>query len=312
MGRGSWRRRLGLACAVGIVVALAAPAGANTFAQGKAKTAPLLFAVQGTGGTYTDDGNGTATLTLTGVNGQATWFTDRPQRQAGNTAIPVALQTIGFAKDPPNAVMTVSLADPDHDALAVKLENPSFDEANAALTFEVTRLRKPPDAGLEAYRSQLDDSVHPSFGQFSLFIDDSNAPVTRTGSPKVPQVSSQDAVPLHVVVRLVKTSPHITIKPIWDGWNQCIVERPFPESVIDKGPNPRLDETAYEVRAWKNFSGACGVEQSRMHWKLDGPGGAVEEIQVVGTFNTITCIDIAGRDRWNISCSGADVHVNRI
>jgi hypothetical protein len=189
MGRRLKRRRVVLGCALGLLMGmsgLALPANADIATKNQPKTAALLFVLQGTGGTYADNGNGTATLTLTGVNGLATWFNDRPQRQAGTAAIPDSLKMIGFAKDPPNAVMTVSLADPKHDALAVKLETPSYDQANATLTFTATPLKKPPGAGLSGYRSQLDHSVDPSFGEFSLFVDDTNTRVTPEGAPNAP------------------------------------------------------------------------------------------------------------------------------
>jgi hypothetical protein len=97
VGRESWRRRVGLSCALGVLLAVTASAplaSAKTAAKvnkNKPRTAAVLFVVQGTGGSYADTGDGTATLTLTGVNGQATWFNDRPQRQAGSASPKIRL-----------------------------------------------------------------------------------------------------------------------------------------------------------------------------------------------------------------------------
>jgi hypothetical protein len=306
MGRGSWRPRVVLTCAICVLIAmstLAAPASANTAAKAKPKSAALLFVVQGTGGTYTDNGNGTAALTLTGVNGSATWFNDRPQRQAGTTAIPAALEMIGFVKDPPNAVMTVSLADPKHDALAVKLETPSYDEANATLTFAATPLNKPPGAGLGAYRSQLDDSVEPSFGEFSLFIDDTNTRVTPTGAPTAAGGFNDFAIQVNAAAR--STRQRIDIKPLWDAWNQCILEG-TPNRVTNADVALRTAgsdyPTQFTLSAERNTSGSCGVLQSRMHWLLTRRGAnGVEEIRVLGSAlgPTVECVDLE---------AGFDVH----
>lgn len=273
----------------------------------------MLFVVQGTGGSYADTGDGTATLTLTGVNGQATWFNDRPQRQAGTAAVPAALEMIGFSKDPPNAVMTVSLADPTHDALALKLENPSYDQANAALTFTATPLKKPAGAGLAVYRPQLDDSVNTSFGEFSLFVDDTNTRVTPGGAP---------ASPFDFELRVnvgSRRSPaqgkeSIDIIPLWDSWNQCIIEgTPTRVTDHDVGFVPVTGgelPTHITISAERNVSGSCITDQSRMHWMLKRRGGkGAEEIRALGGVGSpvAECVDVEAG--LNVVCGGTDVNV---
>jgi hypothetical protein len=290
-----------------ITVMLAAPATATDPAGAKRrpKTAPLLFVVQGTGGSYTDNGNGTAALTLTGINGLTTWFTDRPQRHAGNTATPVALEMIGFADDPPNGVMTVSLADPQHDAIAVKLETPSYDEANATLTFTATPLEKTPGDGLRAYRSRLDDGVTSSFGEFSLFVDDTNTLISGDGTPKRPGGVDDFEIAVWVGTR-DNTGESIDITPQWDGYNQCIKENSYnrytnePVAWVKKPPTQPLSipselPTHLTLSAERNTAGSCGVQQSRMHWLLTRHGHkGKEDIRALGGLlnPSSECVDI--------------------
>jgi hypothetical protein len=165
------------------LVAASVPAKAK--AKAKARTAALLFTVQGTGGTYAPAADGFAALTVTGVDQLATWFTDRPDRQAGTVPLPEALTLIGFDTDPPNAVVTVRLADAHHDALAVKLEAPVYDQDAGTLAFKAMPLRNP-GSNLGGFKSRLDESLAPSFGDVALFLDDTSTPVAADGTPTLP------------------------------------------------------------------------------------------------------------------------------
>jgi hypothetical protein len=316
MHRGSWKRRAALIGALGMLgsmAMLAASASADSRSRAAPKTAALLFVVQGTGGTYTASPTGADVLALTGVDEQATWFTDRPDRQAGTTAISTALPMIGFDDDPPNGVLTVSDADADHDAIAVKLENPRYD-GFGALTFDATPLEKPGD-GLRAYRSRLDETVGDSFGGFSLFIDDADTPVDDDGTPEPteptepsdtapePETAQPDpgaASPqpkLSFALHFNAAAP-VKVTPLWDAANNCILDQPFPTSF-----DGYLNNQTIRIDAWKNFDGWCAIEESRMHWRIESPGFA-EEVRMYGAGGQVVqCIDLQGREQWNVSCS---------
>jgi hypothetical protein len=304
--------------------ALAWPANADTAAKAnknKPKTAALLFVVQGTGGSYTDNGNGTAALTLTGVNGLTTWFTDRPQRQAGTAAVADALKMIGFVKDPPNAVMTVPLADPQHDALAVKLENPSYDGANATLTFTATPLEKAPGAGLSGYRAQLDDSASPTFAEFSLFVDDANTRVKSNGAPTAPSggldcdPSKPDTFwgkcrPVNLDVtwnRPYRSRYRLTYLP---GPNCTAFERSTGDELMEEGAPDYHVQPPFHIPIrrliWARSDGGCGFQRSNAWYRVettkcteppntchtfDGPSRLINitEINVVEALYTVEC-----------------------
>jgi len=171
---------------IGLVVVASPSAGASLpTAKPKTRTAALLFVVQGTTGTYARTSDGTAVLTLTGADQLATWFTDRPDRQAGTIPLPEALTMIGFDTNPPYAVATVRLADTHHDALAVKLEAPSYDQAAGTLAFRVTPLSNP-GSNLRGFDRRLDKGLAPNFGDVALFIDDTTTPVASDGTPAIP------------------------------------------------------------------------------------------------------------------------------
>jgi hypothetical protein len=113
--------------------------------------------------------------------------------------------------------------------------------------------------------------------------------------------------------------PSFTVRPLWDAWNQCILDSPFPES-LDASMASVLD--GIQVRAWKNDSGSCFIEESRMHWMLKIDDGYTAEIQMWGDGGNIIKCDDSGaphRDLWNLECIShtrlddepAEVHLTR-
>src|SRR5208282_3535610 len=161
-------RMIGL-CA-GFVALLAAPLGAlaegaitapgpKTIGQpsqaGKGDMIPSLAVINSRGATL--QGN---VLTMTGVGSNSIVFADRPFRAAGHVLTKHFLKewdegSASFAKDPPNATISVLSGEGDavEDAVVV-LKSPKLEGDN--LTFEVT---------------VLEGSLSKATGPASLFID---------------------------------------------------------------------------------------------------------------------------------------------
>ena len=104
---------------------------------GGTAAASLMYVQNADGGTLTE-----STLTLTGVNSQTVWFTERPYRDAGRmtTAEFVALFSEeganSFAADPPNADSTCESGGEDVNYV-VELTELGLDEATDILTYTV-------------------------------------------------------------------------------------------------------------------------------------------------------------------------------
>ena len=122
-------------------------------AQGKPK---FLF-VQ-TAKRVTTDGK---TLTLEGASHSTLFFSDRPHRIAGHVTTEAFFHNWNegkdsFAKDPPNAVLSVLGGDAVSDTVVV-LTNPRYDESADRIQYDV---------------KVLDGQLPASGGRSSLFIDD--------------------------------------------------------------------------------------------------------------------------------------------
>lgn len=133
---------------------------------------PLLGVLSATGGTY-DDG----TLTLTGVIPAGTWFTDRPVRRAGTTAIDDFTPLFFDRNDPPNAAVEIAGADEGADVAIAELSDPAWDADARTLTFTAKLI---PDhrvevakghPGLANHIARNDSALPASFGAATLFID---------------------------------------------------------------------------------------------------------------------------------------------
>jgi hypothetical protein len=113
------------------------------------------------------------TLTLTGVSPNSITFADRPTRAAGHLLTQHLMEewTVGsFAKDPPNA--TVSVMSKDGAAVrdaVVELRTPHLD--GVRLTFDVR---------------VLEGSLAGADGPAAVFVDIIGMPMTRSRSPASP------------------------------------------------------------------------------------------------------------------------------
>ena len=150
----------GLAALVGAPLALAqdaitAPAQKTIGQPAKGDMIPSLAVINSRGATLKG-----ATLTMTGVGLNSIVFADRPFRAAGHVLTKHFLKewdegSDSFAKDPPNATISVLSAEGDsvEDAVVV-LKSPKLEGEN--LTFEV---------------SVLEGGLSKATGPASLFID---------------------------------------------------------------------------------------------------------------------------------------------
>jgi hypothetical protein len=135
--------------------AIAAPAQKTIGATAKNQMIPSLAVINSRGATLQAE-----TLTMTGVSPNSIVFADRPYRAAGHVLTKHFLKewdegSDSFAKDPPNATISVLSAEGDsvEDAVVV-LKSPKLEGDN--LTFEV---------------SVLEGGLSKATGPASLFID---------------------------------------------------------------------------------------------------------------------------------------------
>jgi hypothetical protein len=161
-------------CGAGLALAQSAPAPASvktigTPAAAKSEVVPSLIVLNSRGATLQGD-----VLTLTGVMPNSIVFADRPVRAAGHamTADIIAewgttapgVQTAdnaSFAKDPPNATVSVFSKDGSVKDAVVVLKNPKLD--GEKLTFNV---------------QVLEGDLNGGDGAASIFIDIIGRPLT--------------------------------------------------------------------------------------------------------------------------------------
>jgi len=154
-----------------LAAATAAPASAAPL-PGVPTDASLLFTVGADRGTLRQS-SGTLVLTLRGVDRRATWFTDRPDRNAGHV---LTSQLIGawpdldFARVAPNAALVLDTERHTRDTIALELRRPTYDRARRTLRFAVRRLAAL-GPGLPQLHAQLDRRIPRRFGRATLFID---------------------------------------------------------------------------------------------------------------------------------------------
>ena len=133
----------------------------------------LLFVQDGTGGSFTPITSGNFKLTLTGVEPDVLFFSDRPYRDTGHVPIQQMVDGIGFKQgaSPPNAVINVIGAKDNEDMRAVEITNPSYDAASRTMTWDAHPLRELQSRGLSYLNTRIDDHIPEHFGRASLFID---------------------------------------------------------------------------------------------------------------------------------------------
>lgn len=174
---------------------LGAPAGAqgdgSSPAEAVAATEQVLGVVSARGGSF--DGKH---LTLTGVQPQLTWFSDRPARRAGllDTA---SLEEAFFARQvPPNAALVLDGSPASRDVVVVELSKARYDSNEHRLSF-ATKVVKPDDVfrvvhpRLSEFADRSDAKIPKRFDASALFIDTAPASTQTPDQAAVAQLSSQ-------------------------------------------------------------------------------------------------------------------------
>ncbi len=135
-----------------------------------------LFVQQASSGSLIrDSGASTFTLTLYDVASQVQYFSDRPQRIAGQCSMEsfvTGWDNQGFGEDPPNAALVLLDAENNEDTLIVELTNPSYNTQTNALQYTVAVLEDCQSESLVYHASRADSSLPEQFGRVNLFIDD--------------------------------------------------------------------------------------------------------------------------------------------
>lgn len=117
---------------------------------------------------------GTFILTLTGAAANTTYFSDRPERDAGLAPTQPFLEGLGFTpENPPNAAIVAQTDNGEQDVLVVQLFDPVYDAAAATLVYDARVVADYGGRGLaHLAQQQTDYELAASFGEGSLFIDD--------------------------------------------------------------------------------------------------------------------------------------------
>jgi hypothetical protein len=138
------------------------PANAIAALSKQARPSGLYVQMARRGSLSRADRRGRATLTLKGVSPAMLFFSDRPERVAGQTATRsfVAGWRRAFGNDPPNAALSVLRRGTGRDLALELLRRPRYNARTATLTYRIRRLD---DAGTGLFPRR--------FNHASLFID---------------------------------------------------------------------------------------------------------------------------------------------
>lgn len=133
---------------------------------------PVLGVLNAAAGTLEGD-----QLTLTGVEPDGVWFTDRPVRQAGVSDLDAFTDLFFSRTDPPNAAIELADARQAGDVMIVELSDPSWNAESHTLTLtakpidDVDAATVAAHPGLAGYVDRNDAKLPASFGANSVFLD---------------------------------------------------------------------------------------------------------------------------------------------
>jgi hypothetical protein len=140
----------------------------------KTATAALtdLFVVTAESGSLVEGGTSDSyRLTLSGVADPATYFGDRPARDAGSVSLPTMLDAVfDPALANPNAALVGTLPDRTQTTLPVELSAPEYDEATGTLSF-TTAFLDGVTPGLSTFEFDSIDDPSTEWQPVDLFID---------------------------------------------------------------------------------------------------------------------------------------------
>jgi hypothetical protein len=168
---------LAAVCTVGLVggPASAGTSGPDAPDKPPAKVkASALFVVNSTGGTASAAEGKTFSLSLTGVDPDALFFTDRPARDTGVISVDRMLALLADSDEgSPNGVVEVFGGEQGPVALAVELDDPAYDATTGTLTYEARTLKRTKGSRLDHYDDRLATELPATFDRAALFIDSS-------------------------------------------------------------------------------------------------------------------------------------------
>lgn len=111
-------------------------------------------------------------LVLNDVAPSVVYFSDRPNRLAGQVSTEQFLKKIGFGGElDPNAAIEIEAAPSESDLIVAALSKPAYDARSRTLSYQITVLDTA-RAGLASFSKQMDKRLPARFGSVALFIDD--------------------------------------------------------------------------------------------------------------------------------------------
>jgi hypothetical protein len=141
----------------------------------KNQTPQMLYVQNAESGNLVGGDSDVSTLTLTGVDADTIYFSDRPFRVTGTeTTEKFAAEWSeggdSFLKNPPNAALVLKDANENEDTLLVELLSLEYTAATQTAVYKVRMLEQPTKALSELHKS-VDLDIADRFGSASLFID---------------------------------------------------------------------------------------------------------------------------------------------
>jgi hypothetical protein len=156
-------------------LSLAADKPAQKKKQSKAPAKVSLLYVQTAGsGTFEPIAGSSSKfrLVLNDVSPNVVYFSDRPNRLAGQVSTTHFLKRIGFGGDlNPNAAIDIQGAPSDSDVIVAALSRPAYDRRSKTLSYEITVLDTARE-GLASFSKEMDERLPARFGSVAIFIDD--------------------------------------------------------------------------------------------------------------------------------------------
>jgi hypothetical protein len=111
-------------------------------------------------------------LTLEGVAGNTTYFSDRPERIVGQAPMEEFLSGLGFSpENPPNAALEMLESDGSVELVVLELFEPAYHSESNTLEYTASILEQP-NHSYAIFNERHDNEVPQCFNTSALFIDD--------------------------------------------------------------------------------------------------------------------------------------------
>lgn len=131
----------------------------------------LLYVLEGLSGELRKDGE-IHQLTIQGVDAELIYFSDRPDRIAGEVAISDWLRDFPFGPVAPNAAVVIENGAPEQNVIIVSLSKPRYDASTASIQFQVEIIPASRSGDLLDFNYDADEILPEYFGKVVIFIDD--------------------------------------------------------------------------------------------------------------------------------------------